>query len=608
MTTASIITPDFNGIPEPLRPLRQWVVFSTKPRRTKDGRTKLDKIPHQPRNGRLASTTDSRTWGTFKQAVTAYRRQRNRTWAGIGFVFTKDDPYYGVDLDGVINPETGAIEPWAIDVIERLDTYWEPSISGSGLHAVGYGDLPEGGGKKKGQVEMYSTGRFFTMTGRPLDGCTEIRVDCSNTVATMHAELIGTKPKPAPIATPPPDLTLDDHEVLRKARAAANGPLFVALFDRGDTSGHGDDDSSADLALANLLRFWTGADPHQMDRLFRQSALARPKWDQKRGELTYGQKTITLALPGDTYAPSAGVIFPSPEPMAARSGHGESDARSEVIAVQAARIAELEAIVATQHTVITGAVAILEADMTTEAKVIQMALAFRQHHGFTSKQPAVDEETGEVDELTTFFTHQGRESERLHVSADAIQTVMDAATVTGAAFTKVSDYCKVNPWTNEPLDQPHRYVGYRPVHDELGDTLHAIAANVPETLRRKKRCTRTRPEPAAAPTPSPAPVCDDHPGADLSKRGEHAIVSRCATCGLATQAVLIRDHAVLRPITAASGRGPLPHPSVEEVVLQRVVAVVGRGEGEPPPDRPPNGHAGGPYVNRWVDEMNGGVT
>jgi len=69
------------------------------------------------------------------------------------------------------------------------------------------------------------------------------------------------------------------------ARRARNGGTFSRLW-AGDTSAHGGDDSAADLALCNLLAFWTGRDAERMDRLFRQSGLMREKWDQRHGAQT----------------------------------------------------------------------------------------------------------------------------------------------------------------------------------------------------------------------------------------------------------------------------------------------------------------------------------
>src|SRR5207244_12523629 len=56
-------------------------------------------------------------------------------FAGVGFVFSSDDPYTGVDLDKCRNPETGQIEEWAQGIIEQLDSYTESSQSGTGVRS-----------------------------------------------------------------------------------------------------------------------------------------------------------------------------------------------------------------------------------------------------------------------------------------------------------------------------------------------------------------------------------------------------------------------------------------------------------------------------------------
>jgi len=89
-------------------------------------------------------------------------------------------------------------------------------------------------------------------------------------------------------------LSLDDEEVIKKAAGAANGTKFNSLW-CGETSGY-KSSSEADMALSQILAYWTGNDAQQMDRLFRRSGLYRPKWDEKRGTDTYGQLTIKKAI------------------------------------------------------------------------------------------------------------------------------------------------------------------------------------------------------------------------------------------------------------------------------------------------------------------------
>jgi putative DNA primase/helicase len=90
-------------------------------------------------------------------------------------------------------------------------------------------------------------------------------------------------------------IDLPDLELLDKARDAANGAKFAALFDRGDWQGEGyPSQSEGDAALCNELAFYTGSDPGRIDSLFRTSRLMRDKWNRN----DYRESTIAKALAG----------------------------------------------------------------------------------------------------------------------------------------------------------------------------------------------------------------------------------------------------------------------------------------------------------------------
>jgi NrS-1 polymerase HBD domain len=97
---------------------------------------------------------------------------------------------------------------------------------------------------------------------------------------------------------------------------ARNGGDVEALW-RGETGRYDGDDSRADMALVAHLRFWTGADRARVDRLFRRSGLMRPKWDERRGTRTYGERTLdaVFAAGGAVYTPPPP---PSPEGLRRR--------------------------------------------------------------------------------------------------------------------------------------------------------------------------------------------------------------------------------------------------------------------------------------------------
>jgi RecA-family ATPase len=87
-----------------------------------------------------------------------------------------------------------------------------------------------------------------------------------------------------------------DKELCAKISGSKQGERFQKLF-AGQFEDYGSQ-SEADLGFCNILSFWCGKDGKQMDRIFRQSKLFRPKWDEKHGQLTYGLMTIQKAIAG----------------------------------------------------------------------------------------------------------------------------------------------------------------------------------------------------------------------------------------------------------------------------------------------------------------------
>jgi hypothetical protein len=222
---------------------------------------------------------------------------------GIGFVFADDDPIAGVDFDDALGDD-GKLLEWAKPLVVKLDSFTDISPSATGCKTLVRGKKPGKLCKKKhgdGEVEIYERERFYAVTGHPLAGTPQTINDRQEQLAEVYHEVF-TKKKAAPGkatadttagATSARDLA--DDKLLDLARAARNGAKFAALYDRGDTSLHDNDNSRADAALCEMLAFWTNKDAARMDRLFRGSKLFRPKWDEKRGETTYGGKTIAEA-------------------------------------------------------------------------------------------------------------------------------------------------------------------------------------------------------------------------------------------------------------------------------------------------------------------------
>jgi putative DNA primase/helicase len=274
------------SIPKKLKGLRQWVLYRLE---WNDDRKKYDKIPYQT-NGNKARTNDPDTWATFEDAIKAVDIG---SFGGVGFVFSKGDPFCGIDFDDCIGSD-GKIAAWAHEWVHQLNSYTEYSPSGEGLHIILEG-IPPAGGNKKGNYECYNHGRFFTVTGAHVAD-TPLTIESRQTeLDEFHRDIFGQQ-KPETLSMNTGSALLSDDEILAKARVAKNGDKFNRLWS-GNVNGY-DSPSEADLALCGILAFFANKDPQCVDRLFRQSGLMRPKWDRNHyaDGRTYGQETISKAI------------------------------------------------------------------------------------------------------------------------------------------------------------------------------------------------------------------------------------------------------------------------------------------------------------------------
>ena len=174
-----MINQNFDKIPPALKAFRQWVCY------------RPNKVPVNPKSDDNAKADDPDTWGEFDQAVRHWEAHRGNGIAGVGFEFSPGDPYAGVDLDKCRNPETGEIEPWALEIVRHFNSYTEVSPSGTGLHIWIKGKLPPGG-RHKGKIEMYDTGRYFTVTGHHLEGTPTTIEARQAELEALHAKFLAS--------------------------------------------------------------------------------------------------------------------------------------------------------------------------------------------------------------------------------------------------------------------------------------------------------------------------------------------------------------------------------------------------------------------------------
>lgn len=167
-----------DGIPDFLKHLPQWLHWAATEEKD-DGR--FNKLPVSA-TGFNINAHDPRNWNTFEEVILNFN---SAVHSGIAIDLTgrkveiagqqQEGFLIGVDLDlciSGVNPDgTPVLAPHAQKVVDFLCSYWEISPSGTGIRAFYYADTAVQG-KNKGGAEIYSDGRFLTVTGH---GVGEIR-------------------------------------------------------------------------------------------------------------------------------------------------------------------------------------------------------------------------------------------------------------------------------------------------------------------------------------------------------------------------------------------------------------------------------------------------
>lgn len=285
----------------------QWVLWTTK---TRDGNE--TKVPIDPETEDFAKSDDPETWTDFE---TADKKAQMNEEYGLGFMFREDDPFVGIDLDKVRDANTGRVrDDDARFIVEKVNSYTELSPSGTGYHIIAKGELPEGRRRHNG-IEMYDSGRFFTMSANHIEGSPQSAEERTPEIKLVHSAFVARQDDEEDDdsggkftfsgkakSSAPGGSNLSDKQVVKKAKNSARGDKFSDLWN-GNWEKYGyDSQSEADLAFACMLAFWTGGDEEQVHRLFKDSGLYRDKWERQHfsnGD-TYGEATVKKAINNQT--------------------------------------------------------------------------------------------------------------------------------------------------------------------------------------------------------------------------------------------------------------------------------------------------------------------
>lgn len=274
------------NVPEELKKLKQWAVWNL--REKEDGT--WDKPPLTP-SGSYANVNNPETWSTFEEVVAALPR-----FDGISFVITKESGIVGIDIDHIReSPQKQEI----LKEVENFQSYTEKSPSDNGVRVFVRG-IKEGTVCHKGDFEIYDEKKFLSVTGHVISPQKTINRAVGALVTFYRKHFPEDKPAASTTRKESPDMS--NEEVLKHLMDAENSSKFKTLYEKGDLTAYGGDESSADLALCLLISFYTQK-PEQIIEIFSTSKLGkRDKWIERED---YRERTVnkSLSILKKTYQP-----------------------------------------------------------------------------------------------------------------------------------------------------------------------------------------------------------------------------------------------------------------------------------------------------------------
>lgn len=278
--------------------LSQFFIYKLTPHSEIPG--KFHKVPW--RNGNAHGVENAEHWLSMDAAesvLSDYRRDGQAYT--LGFAITSGCGYWFADIDHSIGEgRFTAIGEWSYNLFPGA--FYEVSSSGTGFHLIGRGVVPEHSSRDDARgIEFYteSRGIAFGLSGVAYGSADTDHTHALNTV--WCPQLFPPKPKSEHGSGPRVEWRgpTDDAELLRRALKSGSiastfgsratfadlwenniAALALAYPDPGKPDGV--ERTSADMALAMHLTFWTGCDAARIERLMRRSGLARIKWDEHR--------------------------------------------------------------------------------------------------------------------------------------------------------------------------------------------------------------------------------------------------------------------------------------------------------------------------------------
>lgn len=278
------------SIPQALKALDRWAVWKAEPDADRPGR--LTKTPYRGESPHAkASHSDPSQWTNYSVSYHAYE---NRVATGAdGLLIAMGDGLAGVDLDDAIDPETDRPTPAAQAILDRLNSYAERSVSGTGIRIFVW--APESEGVKQPDVEIYYKTRFLSVTGCHIPGTPLTIESRQDELAVLRDEVEERRRARRRRSSRPRGqddsqtlgvtaLGITDEVIIRTACETCPG---FEDFWNGNWEWFSEDRSAADMKFVGQLAFYCG--PDEQERVYdlaMQSEMVREKWLNRPEYLT----------------------------------------------------------------------------------------------------------------------------------------------------------------------------------------------------------------------------------------------------------------------------------------------------------------------------------
>jgi archaellum biogenesis ATPase FlaH len=215
----------------------------------------------------------------------------------IGIALTKQLGIVIVDLEHCVT--NGKADAWAQEIVDDLDSYTSMSTSGTGLHIVVRGSIPSNANRQRCNIELWDSGKMFSLTGQLYEGRGELR---SRDLTDLHRRVV--------YGIVGPNVKADQTRGAPARGLVIKTPVDIDRLLDADPAyideRYGGDLSEADLGAVSALARRTNGNRDEIERVWLESQLGQREKTQGRED--YRQRTIDKALENFVPNPTPAVI------------------------------------------------------------------------------------------------------------------------------------------------------------------------------------------------------------------------------------------------------------------------------------------------------------